>query len=156
MFINVSTEHTHTHTHTHTYRIENLWVKFIWCLTEDSSPEIASQLALGNFFKEVRERLAYGWFWGSGYMQSWIHLSRRLLLVTNKRYPSFYHFSRYERIQEFMFIKFSENICLKVFPSSSPRGQNASFLFFALDSFQVMLKVSNCSGYWFSPHRTRW
>ena len=137
------------HTHTHTYK--KLWVKFIRCLTDHYIPEIASQIALRNFSEEVRERSVYMWFWWSGSMQSWIHLSRRLLLVTNERYPSFQHFSRYERIQEFTFIKFSENTSLKVFCASSPRGQNASFLFFALNSFQVLLKVSNCSSYWLSP-----
>ena len=50
-------------------------------------------------------------------------------------------------LQEIGFIKFSpENIYLKACSAHSPRAQKASFLISALDSFQKLLKVGDCSG----------
>ena len=75
---------------------------FIWGLTEDFSSGESLSVALRNWSQEVGARLVYIWFfWLKEYMQSRIHLGKRLLLITKNRchdYSAFLCTGRYKNL----------------------------------------------------------
>lgn len=103
--------------------------------------ERASQIPLRNYSEKMGEASADIWFWWKGYVQSSIHLYRRLLLV--KRSKCFIN-----KFSDFIHIKYKKlgahNYFPKMFICSANFlwAQSAFFLISTLNSFQSILMIT--------------
>ena len=141
---------------------ENCELSFIWGKMRTIDWETASQIVLRNCSKEVEEeRSIYIWFWWRG-IRAIRHTFWQKVAASHEEQMSLLVvlvlFWIWEDTRNWAHKIFSWKyltIWRPVVPVF-PRAQSASFLISTLNSFQGMLRVSDCSGLWLHPCRGRW